>query len=311
MEVLEVTPTYYDEIFIKPNHVYNTAAFNELNKQKCDKIYYLIFKDTKIRLGIIFGRSDSMLKSPFSAPFGGFQYVSDDVSISQIDDALKCLEEWVILNQIHSVKITNSPLFYDNNFLSKVQNSLFRENYKNATLDINYQFPTYKFDNSYLDIIWYNAKKNLKKGIRANLTFEKLPEDSGEKAYDIIAENRKQRGFPLRMSWKQLHETTQIIKTDYFIVKKQEVSIAAAIIFHVTDTIVQVIYWGDLPEFSDNKTMNFLAYEIFKFYKETGIQIVDIGPSTEDSIPNNGLCSFKESIGCDLSLKSIFTKKFT
>jgi len=56
--------------------------------------------------------------------------------------------------------------------------------------------------------------------------------------------------------------------------------------------------------------MNFLSYEVFKYYKENGIEVVDIGPSTEDSIPNHGLCEFKESIGCDLSPKYSFYKKF-
>ena len=62
-------------------------------------------------------------------------------------------------------------------------------------------------------------------------------------------------------------------------------------------------------DFSEFKTMNFLSYEVFKYYKENGIKVVDIGPSTEDSIPNHGLCEFKESIGCDLSPKYSFYKK--
>ena len=52
--------------------------------------------------------------------------------------------------------------------------------------------------------------------------------------------------------------------------------------------------------------MNFLSYNIFKHYKAIGVSIIDIGHSTEDSIPNQGLCEFKESIGCSIDLQYEF-----
>jgi lipid II:glycine glycyltransferase (peptidoglycan interpeptide bridge formation enzyme) len=74
---------------------------------------------------------------------------------------------------------------------------------------------------------------------------------------------------------------------------------------------VQVIYWGDIPEFSKYKTMNFLSFNIFEHYKKSGLKIVDIGPSTENSIPNYGLCEFKESIGCSIAAKVTFSNLLT
>jgi hypothetical protein len=41
-----------------------------------------------------------------------------------------------------------------------------------------------------------------------------------------------------------------------------------------------------------------------------GMKFVDIGPSTENSIPNYGLCEFKESIGCTVVNKYSFKKTF-
>lgn len=309
MEILELDVLEYEKLFPKPYHIFNTAKFNDLNKSKCEKVYYLAFKDSKVRLGIILGLKDGVLNSSFSAPFGGFQFLKEDIGINQIDQSLAALDKWALLNQFKGVKIIFPPIFYNINFLTKLNNSLYRANFQNINLDINYQFPTNKFDENYLNRIWYNAKKNLKRGVNANLSFHKLNDDEGEIAYNIIAENRKQRGFPLRMTWEQVNETIAIIPADFFVVKNENNHIASAIIFRVTDDIVQVIYWGDLPQFSEYKTMNFLSYEVFKYYKDSEIKFVDIGPSTENSIPNHGLCEFKESIGCDLSLKYSFYKK--
>ena len=84
MEIHEVDSISYAQAFPKTTQVFNAAAFNAMNEYKCDKVFYLIFKDSKIRLGIIFGLRDNKLVSPFSAPFGGFETTSDDIRLQQI-----------------------------------------------------------------------------------------------------------------------------------------------------------------------------------------------------------------------------------
>lgn len=52
-----------------------------------------------------------------------------------------------------------------------------------------------------------------------------------------------------------------------------------------------------------------MAYKLQEYYFLKGKKYLDIGPSTDFSIPNYGLCNFKESIGCDISLKLSFERK--
>lgn len=311
MEILELDSNQYHSAFINSYHIFNTALFNELNKANAEEIFYLAFKDTKIRIGIILGVRDKKLFSSFSAPFGGFQYVNEDIKITQIDTALIALENWIKGNHYENIKITLPPVFYNQSFINKQANALFRCNYELNTFDLNYQFAVSKLEDNYLtDVIWYNARKNLKKSLKNNLSFVKLNSDDGEQSYKVISQNRSEKGFPLRMTWDQIKKTMDVVKVDFFLVKLEQVNIAAALIFHVAKDIVQVVYWGDLIEYSDLKTMNFLSYNVFKYYKQNNISIIDIGPSTENSLPNFGLCEFKESIGCDISNKSVFTKCF-
>jgi lipid II:glycine glycyltransferase (peptidoglycan interpeptide bridge formation enzyme) len=309
MEILEVNATTYAEAIPNPSHVFNSAAFNALNASKCDEVFYLLFKDSKIRLGIIFGVRKNILTSPFSAPFGGFEAASSDIRLQQIEAALATLNQWAVAKKMEAIRIVFPSFFYNSNLLNKVDNCLSRFDYERTNVDLNYQFQTSKLDNNYEKAIWYNAQKNLKRSQKANLTFEKLDSTDGEQAYNIIAANRSARNFPLRMSWEQVNATAQVIDVDYFLVKKENTSIGSALVFHVAQDIVQVVYWGDLPEYSDVKTMNFLSFHIFQYYKNQGIKIVDIGPSTENSIPNYGLCEFKESIGCGILIKTEFYHK--
>ena len=55
--------------------------------------------------------------------------------------------------------------------------------------------------------------------------------------------------------------------------------------------------------------MNFLAFKIFEYYNHKRKKIIDLGPSSEDSVPNYGLSEFKESIGGSMDNKFTFSKK--
>lgn len=309
VEILEVTPEVFDATFLKPNHIFNSGAFSKLNESRFEKVYYLIFKDTKTRLGIILGLKDELLLSPFSATFGGFEFVSEDIKLYQIDAALLSLCNWASSKKCIGIKIIPPPFFYKEDFLAKVTNCMYRAGFETKNMELNYHFQTATLSDNYEQTIWYNARKNLKKANSFGLVFQKLETSQGKLAYDVIAQNRTERGFPLRLSWEQLVATNTVIPMDFFLAKSATQTIGAAIVYHMTPSIVRIIYWGDLPEFSEYKTMNYLSFQLFNYYKEQGIKIIDIGHSTVDSVPNNGLCEFKESIGCSIGLLYEFYKK--
>jgi hypothetical protein len=310
MEVLEVTASEFECIISKPYFIFGKADFSELNRFKTEKIFFLLFKNNKYRLGLIAGIIENKLHSPFSAPFGGFVFLTDDVRLPIIEEALELLEIWARGKNIKSIQLTLPPTFYHKSFVSKQINSLFRKNYEISKIDLNYWFDVNDFDEKYFTKIWYSARKNLQIAQKAGMNFKICGTDFEKKlAYDIIQKNRNGRGYPLRMSWQQILETIRLLPSDFFLIENEnKISIASAIVFHVSDSVVQVIYWGDLHEYAELRTMNFLSFKIFEFYKDTGKRIIDIGPSSENSIPNYGLCEFKEGIGCHIDEKFTFIK---
>jgi hypothetical protein len=311
MEIVEVSASQYGEIIHSPYHVYGLASFNKLNENKAEDVFYLLFKEGKFRLGIIGGIRNNSFYSPFSAPFGGFTFLLEDIRIQYIEEALALLENWAKGHQFKSIHIILPPTIYNESFIAKQVNCLFRKNYELNVVDLNYSFELKRFSETYTDTIWRNARKNLRIAFTHTLVFKKCESNEDKKvAYDIIQANRESKGFPLRMSWSQVYETSQVVEADFFLVyDEQLISIASAIVFHVNIAIVQVIYWGDLPEHATLKTMNFLSYKIFEYYHAMNKDVVDIGPSTETSLPNYGLCEFKESIGCDIQTKLCFSIK--
>lgn len=311
MIVENVSADHYSQVVKAPYFIFGTAAFGRLNEHKVSRVAYLLFKNNKYRLGVIGGISDGVFSSPFSAPFGGFTPLSDDLRLPHIEEAVDSLERWCRENRVTRVRVTFPPALYNSYFIDRSVNVLFRKGFEITAVEINHYFDTQRFDNdAYPGSMWHNARKNLRIAMDNRLIFEKChSEDQRRAAYDVIKLNREKRGFPLRMSWLDVEKTTALIKADSFLATTADnVYVGAAIIFHVSSNAVQVVYWGDDPAHSALKTMNFLSFNVFKYYRDSGVRFIDIGQSTDNSVPNYGLCEFKESIGCDVATKFSFAK---
>jgi hypothetical protein len=311
MEIQEVTLTRFSEFVKIPYFAFNSGAFNNLHRAKCDRLFYLLFTDGKYRMGLIGGSIGDKFLSPISAPFGGFTFVAENVRLQHIEESIEALNLWAVQNKFSLIRLILPPVIYHRTFLAKQLNCLWRKGFEISGIDLNYAFELETFNEAYPDNIWYNARKNLHRSLAEGLVFiECQTIDEKLKAFEIIKQNRERKNFPLRMSWDQILETIQIIPADFFLVtSQQKTPIASAIVFRISNYIVQVIYWGDIEGYVELRPMNFLSFMIFNYYKKCDIKFVDIGPSTAQSVPNYGLCEFKEGIGCRIDPKFILEKK--
>lgn len=308
MEIREVGHSEYTESVPDPWHIYASGPFNYLNRNKCEKLYYLLFEEGNNQLALTGGINSGTFYSPFSAPFGGFIPLNGEAKMQKLDAAVSELKNWAVEKGFDAVKITLPPSVYDESFITRQSNAFFRSNFKIVSIDINHSCRVSGYGNDLNHSIRRNARKNLNTAIANNLSLFKCNEKEEKKhAYDVIRINRESKGFPLKMSWDLVEETIKVVRSDFFICyDRMGQALASAMVFHVARDIVQVIYWGDNPGFSHLRPMNYLTFQLFRFYDEAGIRIVDTGPSTKDSEPNYGLCEFKESIGCEATQKLTF-----
>jgi hypothetical protein len=309
MEIEEITSQEYSSIFKNPYNVFISVPFNELNKDKCERLTYLLFHEGNIKLGLITGIKEEKLLSPYSAPYGGFSTYHDKIILKYLDDALKLLDKYLIKTKLQQIQLVLPPYFYNEIFLSKVYYSLIHNEYETTYTDLNFHFNLADFANYKTEQIGKRTNDKLKKAISLGLNFVQVS-DKNEKliAYQIVKQNRERKERPLHLSFEQLMDTCKVIPVDFFVVYQKEIPIASAVIFQVAPKIVQLIFWGDNFEYSASNPMYFLSYKLFEFYSVREINIVDLGISTENGDPNYGLCDFKQNIGGISSLKYTFTK---
>ena len=159
-------------------------------------------------------------------------------------------------------------------------------------------------------MITQKGRKGLRRAERAGLEVIKCEtEDDYREAYDIIQEGHESKGFPVKMSFALLMDTMKLVEHDAFIVKKDGIGIVGEVLYRINDRIVQGIYTGTHPDYMALNGMNLLTWHTIKYYGNLGYKILDKAISTEDSEPNYGLCNFKESVGCERSLKYTFRKE--
>ncbi len=311
MEINRVSPQTFDAHFSNAP-CFSRAAFNGLNAGLCDELYFLLFGDSKIRMGLVAGQRGNNLMAPFSAPYGGFVTTDSKIQIAYIEEAVDLLEAYAIQNGIKRIELIQPPLFYDTAFLTKVMHVLHGHSWLIQDIDLNYYVDLQNTMEANHFGMTYSAQKNLKTASKHPFNLIKSNSmESLETGYDIIAANRSAKGYALSLTKEQLVATTGVVSMDSFLLELEGQYVASAIVYQVTPDIPLVVYWGDLPGYESFRTMNYLTQGIIDYYRKEGYKILDTGTAMLGSKPNPGLCTFKESIGCTILPRCQYVKQLT
>lgn len=302
------------KLFVPDRAVFfNEPVFTELNRNKVDDIYYLVLmRENSARFGLITGRAGTEARTPFSAPYSYPVAIINDSKMETIDAALETFEAYCAGQGIDSIRFIFPPLFYDEHLLSGWVNAFYRNHYKVLNLDINYALDLERLNvdqDTYGQMITPKGRKGLRRAEKSGLEiFRCESEEEYKEAYKIIQVGHESKGFPVKMSFDQLMDTFKLVDHDVFIVRKGNIGIVAEVLYKINNRIVQGIYTGTHPDYMNCNGMNLLTYYTIGYYGNKGYKILDKAISTEDSEPNYGLCNFKESVGCERSLKYSFFK---
>jgi hypothetical protein len=305
MKIIELSSSEYKNLVKKPFSIFDSVEFCLLNADKADEIKYLIFNDGKNRFGMIFGIKDGSLRAPFSAPYACLSEISANNKISSYAAIASSLIDYARRVSVEKIRITLPPTIYDQSHLAKIINSFYVAGYSMSGCDLNYQIELDIIGENYFSLLDIKARQKLRSALDEGLIFEET--ENIQLAYDIIRRNRESKNYPLWMSYENVLATGTVVEINFFIAyDRLRAPIASAMVYRVSGDKAQIIYWGNSPDTENLRPMNFMAYSIFNHYKGKGVKFMDIGPSTEFSIPNVGLCDFKQSIGCTVSPKISF-----
>lgn len=95
--LIEVDQKAYRRRFSSDPNPFISNGFIELNKLKTERIVRLVSDSDRKEIGLVAGLNHGVLKSPFSAPFGGFHFRHENIYISEIDSFISSLKIFIEL----------------------------------------------------------------------------------------------------------------------------------------------------------------------------------------------------------------------
>lgn len=284
----------YNRHFPDNPHPFISEPFIELNKKKTERVIRLLDDGNKAVIGLIAGLKNRILQSPFSAPFGGFHFRNEIVYISEIDSFLASLQAYITQQGLDGIEITLPPDIYHLTFNAKTINSLLRNGFKSTVPEITNWVNLSQFNGTFCQ---KNSREYYRQAVRNGLTFS-LATDEREKGmvYDLICKNRAKFGRPIFMTYEDILDTSNLWPVDFFRIEATKHKIVASAIFYRSrPDIGYAVFWGDNEEGRPLRAMDYLAFNLWTYYKNLGYKYIDLGISTEAGNPNEGLLRFKES----------------
>ena len=298
----------YNSYFPVNPHPFISAPFIELNKNKADVIIRLAESTQKPLIGLVAGIKEGMLYSPFSAPFGGFHFLKQNIYVSEIDNFLKSLQSHIVSKGYSGIELIIPPDIYHPTFNAKTINCLVRNGFEPAIPEVTNWVELNNFNGVFSQ---RNSREYYNQAVRFGLTFNLARNETDkENIYDLISSNRAKFGRPIFMTLKDITDTAGLWPVDFFKVNETDGTLVASAIFYQSHPeICYAAFWGDNETGRPLRAMDFLAFNLWTFYKNKGYKYIDLGISTENGHPNEGLLRFKESHEGSSSLRYKFTWK--
>ncbi|MDE6332243.1 MAG: hypothetical protein K2L80_06535 [Muribaculaceae bacterium] len=299
MELRELTVEELYREFPESVTPYGSNAFSMLNAGKADRIAAFSLFDVKgkARLGILLGMREGVWRLPFSAPFGEILYRRP-----QTLDTCIGLASSLAARLDSPLSLTLAADFYDPVMLPRLKGA-FATVARSVYSDYNYSYPLTRYGD-FSAGLGGNARNHYNRALRAGFTY--TPGADPQRVYEVIRRNRAWRGYPLAMSYADLSATAEIVPVDWHLLTLGDADVASAVVYRLNEQVAQVIYWGDVDGYGAVRPMNLLAGKVADYYRRAGFTTLDIGPSSSRGVPDCGLCTFKESLGCDLSFKPTY-----
>lgn len=278
-----------------------------VQKKTAINFVLMVLPSRKLLISQTFSSSSTSAEwiSPITGAFGAMTS-SEYVTMSEIEFFITSVSKF-IFSSLGGEKISwrLPPLYYRNKVHTKLQNVLYRLGWNVEDYDLNFHLPIVDYE-SFRSNLSSSKRRELNRVTKTAAEFSVAATYDQRKAvYDIIKRNRDSQGYPMTMSWDSVLSLANAIddKARFYMLERDGEILAGAICLVVDPETLYVFYWGENPEFRNDSVIVKLAEGIYLEALRSKFLILDIGTSTNVSIPNQGLISFKENIGCLVSQK--------
>jgi hypothetical protein len=260
---------------------------------------------TEVHLRLALRVKGGQALSPYKAPFGGVEMMGR-TNRKSLEKFLNRIEEDLRSNGIKHISIKCAPDVYQPGLtaLQKAFGNLDYRQHREVTSIIPVN--GISFDRK----IKISERQKLRKAAQ-KFVFEQVSAQSARSVYNFIAACRKERNYALSMTFTALRKVIKIFPDHFlfFRVRNDDETGAACIAIRVSDQVLYTFYYAHPRQFDKISPVVLLLSGIYRYARENGIRLIDLGTSMERGTVKRSLLHFKKSVGGEVCSKYTFEKE--
>jgi hypothetical protein len=144
------------------------------------------------------------------------------------------------------------------------------------------------------------SKKNkLNKLLKTSIQTRQLDFNYFDQCFDIIADTRYRKNYPLTMKKEDLAKLILHFPEDFLLFGTfidNELA-ACSVTIKLSKSVIYHFYWGHAMDFNNKSPLLYHIYYLACEAKKWGFEIFDFGTSTYEGTINRGLFRFKKELG--------------
>ena len=280
--------------------LFNHPAYHAMNMRAGQRLFrYDHWENTRL-VGTLTGMVDQgVVDCGYSAPYGGPDLVRSGESAGIVRGFLEGAIATARREGARAIRVRARPEFHSRNE-AVVLFSLFNLGFAVERCELTQGIDLGGLNSSeeYVAHLKSSHRRELRHGLDALEFHQAETADAWAAAYQVIAVNRRHRGLQLKISLEYVLRLRDIFspRIRMYQLSTEGTLIAAALVYRVRSDCDYVVAWGDDRTRRDLAPINVLAYRLVEHAFAERVRLVDIGISSVDGIPDDGLIEFKRHI---------------
>lgn len=290
------------------DHLFVSRAFNSFQARVQSKtLATFTAAEGGAQASVTLAGANGIWTNPITGAFGGAA-LSDPRAIAAVPAVVEALTAWLRSESGgRAAAFRLPPDCFPDVSAATLENALFRTGWRLDGVEVDHYLPVIAPE-AFVAALGETKQKEVRRLRRSGAVFRNRSLPQARPAYDAIARNRAARGYPMTMSWEQVHALAEAFpdQVAFHTVEREADTLAGAVTMRITRSYTYVFYWGEDPTFRREIPVMLLAEGLMDLCHRNGVTVLDIGISTEASQPNPGLIAFKESLGCRAASKRVY-----
>jgi hypothetical protein len=292
--------------------LFNNPKYHQLNLTGDQSLFRYDHWVEDRWVGSLIGvKTEGIIDCGYKAPYGGPDIVRAGESTTEIIQFLRDAVASARQTGAKTLRIRARPAYHSANEAS-VLFALFNLGFSVESCEFSQGIDVTRYSSAehYIRELKDSQRNQIRRGLSQTEFSEAETEEDWGIAYELLSLNRSFRALTLKFSLAYLLQLRAVFpqRLSMYLLRAEDRPIAAALVYRVRPKIDHIVSWGDDKTRRENAPVGTIAVHLLERAIREKVEILDIGISSVDGIPDDGLIAFKRHTLATSDLRLTFVR---